>query len=49
MNRHKVEMKEDMQTETKEYMQTNNKSVRIDKKAANVSIQVSSERAQVAE
>ena len=42
-------MKEEMKTATKEGMQTNNKIVRIDKKAANVSMKVSSEQARVTE
>ena len=34
-------MKDEMKTDMKEEMQTNKKSVRIDKKADNVSMQVS--------
>ena len=41
MNRQKVATEEDMQTAIKEEIQTNNKGVRIDKKVANVSMQVS--------
>ena len=41
-------MKDEMKTEIKGDMQTNKKSVRIDKKAANFSMQVSSEWARVA-
>ena len=49
MSAQKISTNEDVQTVTKEDIQTNNKSVRVDKKAANVSMQVSSERARVDE
>ena len=49
MNVQKVPMKYLIQTEMKEQIQTNKKSVRIKKNADNVSMQVSSERAQVSE
>ena len=42
MNRQEVSMWYYIQTTMKKEIQTNKKSVRIDKKAANVSIQVSS-------
>ena len=43
-NRKKVAIKEEMKITMREDMKTNKKSVQIDKKAANVSMQVSSER-----